>query len=79
MLRGWAQWFIAVIPATWEVENGRIVVWGQLKQKVIETPISTKKLDVMASNSHPSYMGGVSRRIVVQANLGKKYENLPEK
>jgi hypothetical protein len=31
------------IPATWEVEIGRIIVQGQLMQKVSKTPISINK------------------------------------
>jgi hypothetical protein len=30
---GWVQWFMAVIPATQEVEIGRITVQGQPGQK----------------------------------------------
>jgi hypothetical protein len=31
------QWFMHVIPATWEAENERIIVQGQRGQIVLET------------------------------------------
>jgi hypothetical protein len=34
----WYRWFTSVIPATWEVEIGRIEVQDQPGQKVSETP-----------------------------------------
>jgi hypothetical protein len=33
----------------------------------IQDPISTNKLDMLAHTCHPSYSGGVNRRIQVQA------------
>jgi hypothetical protein len=36
--RGRVQWLTWVIPATWEVEIGRIIVQGQPRQKVNEIP-----------------------------------------
>jgi hypothetical protein len=48
-------------------------------EKVSETPISTKKLGMVAFTCHPSYMGGVSRKIVVQTGLGKRQEIILEK
>jgi hypothetical protein len=36
------QWFTFVILATWETEMGRIAVWGQLRQIVLEIPPSAK-------------------------------------
>jgi hypothetical protein len=35
---GQAQWLSPVIPVTWEVEIGRIVVWGQPEQKISQIP-----------------------------------------
>jgi hypothetical protein len=37
---GWAWWFMAVIPTTWEAEMRRIEVQSQPGQKVSENPIS---------------------------------------
>jgi hypothetical protein len=36
----WAghQWFMPIILATWEYEIGRVMVWGQCRQTVHETP-----------------------------------------
>jgi hypothetical protein len=49
-----------VIPATWEVEIGRITVSGQPRQKVCET-ISTNKLEVVTHICNPSYLGDKDR------------------
>jgi hypothetical protein len=32
-MRGWVQWLMPIIPATWEAEIRRIPVQGQNKQK----------------------------------------------
>jgi hypothetical protein len=47
------------------------MVGGQSWQKANETPISTNKLGVVAHAYHPSYTGGIDKRIIVQANPGK--------
>jgi hypothetical protein len=66
---GCAQWLMTVISATQEAEIGRTTVQGQLRQKVCETPISTNKnLGVVTHASHPSQVGSVNRRIMVQAS-----------
>jgi hypothetical protein len=57
-----------VILATWKVEIGRIRVQGQPWQNVPET--QTQELGVVGCTCHPSYMGSINRRIVVQADLG---------
>jgi hypothetical protein len=31
--KGWAWWFMLIIPATWEAEIGNILVSRQLRQK----------------------------------------------
>jgi hypothetical protein len=43
------QWLKLVIPATQEVEMGRIAVWSHPRQKVSKPPllISTNKPDVV--------------------------------
>jgi hypothetical protein len=55
------------------VEIGRIMVWGQPRQKDNETPISTNKPAMVMCISDPSY-----RRHIVQAP-DKKRETLSEK
>jgi hypothetical protein len=42
-MQSWARWVTPVIPAIWEVEMGRILVQGQLRQKVHKTPSQTIK------------------------------------
>jgi hypothetical protein len=37
-----------------------------------------KKLGMVMFTCHPSYAGNLSRRIAIQAGLGKKPEILPE-
>jgi hypothetical protein len=44
-----------------------LVVQGQPKQKVHETPISTNSWRGVVHTCHPSYAGSISRRNVVQA------------
>jgi hypothetical protein len=39
---------MAIIPAIWEVEMGRISVQGQLQQKSSKNPISIYKLGEVA-------------------------------
>jgi hypothetical protein len=50
-----------VIPATQAVEIGRIKVQGQAGQKVRPH----LKLGMVAHACHPSYMGGIGRKILV--------------
>jgi hypothetical protein len=59
-------------------EIGRI--WAETSQsKKLVRPHLNKKLGVVVHACHPSYVGGVSRRIAVQASPGKKHETLSEK
>jgi hypothetical protein len=52
---GLAQWLKPVILTKWEVEIRKIVVQGELGQKVSEIPTSTnKKLGVVVRACHPS-------------------------
>jgi hypothetical protein len=53
------QWYTPVIPATQEAEIRRLVVQGQLREKVM-----------VAYSSHPSYKG--DRKIMDSGWLGKK-------
>jgi hypothetical protein len=57
-----------VIPATQEMNIRRIMVHVQHRQNVNETPISTKKPDVVVYvfNPAPSYMEGIDKRMAVQ-------------
>jgi hypothetical protein len=57
-------WLTFVIPATQEVEIGRIMVRDNPGQKGSEIPISTHNLGVIACTCHLRYMGGIGRRIV---------------
>jgi hypothetical protein len=66
-----AQWFMPIIPATWEVEIERITVWGQPGQKVRKAPFQSIGW-VVEHTCGPSCTGGLSRRTVVQTSLGKK-------
>jgi hypothetical protein len=65
MQLGWAQWLISVIPATGEVKIMRILVQGQPRhrKKSYQDPISTKMLGIVVHICHPTYTGGVRRRI----------------
>jgi hypothetical protein len=61
-----------IIPVTWEAVIEQIKVEDQPWQKVSRTlsqPI--KKLAVEACTCHPSYVGGITRRIDVQAGAVK--------
>jgi hypothetical protein len=48
-------------------------------KKVSKTTISTNKLKVVAGACHPSYAGGINRRIMVQASPRQKCETLFKK
>jgi hypothetical protein len=52
-----------------EAEIEKIMVGGQLGQKVNETPSQPKKLGLIVPACHSSYMGSINRRIVLQASL----------
>jgi hypothetical protein len=43
------------------------MVPGQLGQKVLETLISIRKLDMVVRTHHPSYAVNINRSIAVQA------------
>jgi hypothetical protein len=75
----WAQWLTPVIPVTQEVDIWRTTVWGQPRTNVSKTPISTKKLGVVACTCYLSYVGLISRRITVQVSTRKNHDTLPEK
>jgi hypothetical protein len=51
------QWLISVIPATQEVEIGRISVQGQAGQKVIASPSQPIKLGEMVHASTELHRG----------------------
>jgi hypothetical protein len=55
--------------ATQEMEIGRIMVWDKPEEKVRKTLSSTKKLGLEEYAYHSSYVGGLSRKIMVQAGL----------
>jgi hypothetical protein len=52
---------MSIIPATWEAEIRQVVVQGQFKQEVSETPISTKKVGVVVPACDPSSVRVVNR------------------
>jgi hypothetical protein len=63
------QWFIAVIPATWEMEIGRITVRGQSRQKSeISAPISTNSWAQWHTSVIQATWGNKNRRMEVQAS-----------
>lgn len=66
-----ASWHTAVIPATQEAKIGRVMVQGQLGQKIIEIPSQPVKLGMVTCACLTSYVGVVNRTITVQAGLGK--------
>jgi hypothetical protein len=49
------RWLTPVIPATWEVEIGRISFGGQTRQKVSETPSQPIKMSVVVCVNYLSY------------------------
>jgi hypothetical protein len=59
-------WYTPVIPATQETEMRRTEVQGQPGQKFNETPISKNKLGKIDHTYNSSYVGGISRRTVIQ-------------
>jgi hypothetical protein len=62
---------MTLIPATQEVEIGRIEVQSQPQQSVSQTPISTKKLSMVLNTCHPTYIGSISRKSTIQDSPGK--------
>jgi hypothetical protein len=78
-----AKCLTSAFLATWEMEIWKIIVQGQpdmnSQTKSLRRPILTnKKLGVVASIRHPSYMGSINRRTVAQAGPGK-HKTLLEK
>jgi hypothetical protein len=65
-LYGLGCWLTPIISATWEVEIGRIAVGGQHGHKVNKTPLNCGDV----CSYHPSYVGSIRRRIVVQVSPG---------
>jgi hypothetical protein len=65
------QWLTSVIPATEEVAIRKIKVWGQTRQKVSETPISTNKPGVVAHILNSNYEGGQQSK----TSPGKKIQD----
>jgi hypothetical protein len=51
---GQVQCLQPIILATWEAEIGRIIVGGQPRQKVNETP---SQLGTVVHTCHPSHIG----------------------
>jgi hypothetical protein len=49
---------MSVIPATWEVEIGKIKVRGQPRKNVFKTPISANKQGVVTHVCNLIYAGG---------------------
>jgi hypothetical protein len=60
------QGLTPVIPTTQEVEIRRIVVQGQLGQKVSEIPITNNKVCVVVYTCNFTYPRDIGRRFVVQ-------------
>jgi hypothetical protein len=54
-----------VIPATQEVEIGKIEVQGQPMQKVSETPPISMNKPGVVHICNPNYVGGIGRKIMV--------------
>jgi hypothetical protein len=44
----WVQWLRPVIPATWEVEMGRLRFNASIRKEVNEIPLSVNKLCVFS-------------------------------
>jgi hypothetical protein len=55
--------------------GGWEVVQSQPRQKFSETPISTKKSGAVSHTWNPSYMKGISRRIMSDAGLRPETED----
>jgi hypothetical protein len=72
-------WKRTVIPTTQEAEIRRIMVQGQPEKNISKTPISTNKPDTAAHICSISYLGGISRRILVQVKSDKNCETLSKK
>jgi hypothetical protein len=70
---------MTVISATREAEIGRIVVPGQFREKVSETPHVNKTSWRCGTHSNPSYVEGIGRRIMNESGPGKKQKTLSEK
>jgi hypothetical protein len=51
---------------------------GQPQEKVSENPFSTKELGITVSTCHPSYSGGIGRKMQSKTRLKKKYNILPD-
>jgi hypothetical protein len=66
------QWLTSVTPVTQEVRDWEYHSAKPAQVQVGESPISTNKKQVVPT-SHLSYMGGVNRRITVQAGPGIKW------
>jgi hypothetical protein len=49
------------------------------KKKKKKHPISNNKPNTVVHTCNPSYLDGISRRIMVQGQPRKKHKNLPEK
>jgi hypothetical protein len=67
------MWDCAIL-ATREAEIRMIVVWGQPRQKVLETPSQLMKPWCGGTGMSSSYVGGINRRTMVQANLDVKWD-----
>jgi hypothetical protein len=60
-----------IVPVTQEVEIRRLMVQVQSMEKVSETSHLNNKPGMVVYACHPSYAGGMNRRIAVQSSLGK--------
>jgi hypothetical protein len=69
---------MSVILATWEAEIRRIVIQGQPRQKVSETPSLQKMLNVVVHTCHPIYAGSINQRIKAHTGPGIKVRPLSE-
>jgi hypothetical protein len=68
-----------IIPTTQEAEmTGRQGDLG-LKPAQAKTHLNQKNLGVMMCTCHPSYMGSINRKIVIQARLRHKHKTLFKK